>query len=158
MQFWAPDDGRKKRPKHVERLTEINKLRKFASCWLYSANILAMHGPMNVKKVTENYSTPAFYSGLVPCKQPYMAPAWLFPCLANRYFAGQNIHHLLWTPKFCCNSTLPKSEVQNKASWNASTVIPRLTSDPANEDFFAVFWTRLTNMYSVNECFSGCMR
>jgi hypothetical protein len=26
------------------------------------------------------------------------------------------------------------------------TVIPRLTSDPANEDFFAVFWTRLTNV------------
>jgi len=40
-------------------------------------------------------------------------------------------------------------------------VIPRLTSDPANEffaneDFFAVFWTRLTNMDSANECFSGC--
>ena len=40
-------------------------------------------------------------------------------------------------------------------------MIPRLTSDPANEffaneDFFAVFWTRLTNMDSANECFSGC--
>jgi len=34
--------------KDVERLTEINKLRKIASCWLYSENILAMHGPMNV--------------------------------------------------------------------------------------------------------------
>jgi hypothetical protein len=30
-------------------LTEINKLRNLASSWLYSANILAMHGPMNVK-------------------------------------------------------------------------------------------------------------
>ena len=39
-----------------------------------------------------------------------------------------------------------------------NTVIPRLTSDPANEDFFAVFWTRLTNMDSANECFSGCAR
>jgi len=28
----------------------------------------------------------------------------------------------------------------------------------ANEDFFAVFWTRLTNMDSANECFSGCAR
>ena len=37
MQFWAPDDGRKNRLKHVERLTEINKLRNVASCWLYSA-------------------------------------------------------------------------------------------------------------------------
>jgi len=41
--------GRKNRLKHVERLTEINKLRKVASCWLCSANILAMHGPMNVQ-------------------------------------------------------------------------------------------------------------
>ena len=49
MQFWAPDDGRKNRPKHVEHLTEINKLWNGASCWLYSANILAMRGHMNVK-------------------------------------------------------------------------------------------------------------
>jgi len=35
--------------KHVECLTEINKSRKFASCLLCSANILAMHGHMNVK-------------------------------------------------------------------------------------------------------------
>jgi len=28
----------------------------------------------------------------------------------------------------------------------SNTVIPRLTSGPANEDFFAVFWTRLTNV------------
>jgi len=41
-------DG-KTRLKHVERLTEINKMRKIASCWLYSENILAMHGPMNAK-------------------------------------------------------------------------------------------------------------
>jgi len=46
----------------------------------------------------------------------------------------------------------------------SSTVIPRLTSDPANEFFrltkifLAVFWTRLTNMDSANECFSGCSR
>ena len=33
VQFWAPDDGRK----HVERLTEINKLWNVAACWLYSA-------------------------------------------------------------------------------------------------------------------------
>jgi len=34
-------DG-KTRLKHVERLTEINKLKKFASCWLYSANDLTV--------------------------------------------------------------------------------------------------------------------
>ena len=37
------------RLKHVQRLTKINKLWNVAYCWLYSANILAMHGPMNVK-------------------------------------------------------------------------------------------------------------
>ena len=31
-----------------------------------------------------------------------------------------------------------------------------LTNFSANEDFFAVFWTRLTNMDLANECFSGC--
>ena len=38
VQFWAPDYGWKNRLKHVERLTEINKLWIVASCWLYSAN------------------------------------------------------------------------------------------------------------------------
>jgi len=51
VQFWAPDDGRKNRLKHVERLTEINKLWNVASCWLYAANILAMLGHMNVRSV-----------------------------------------------------------------------------------------------------------
>ena len=71
VQFWAPDDGWKTRLKHVERLTEINELRNVASCWLYSENILAMHGYMNVKffesiyfhlsdrKVTAIVDTPA---------------------------------------------------------------------------------------------------
>ena len=49
VQFWAPDDGRKNRLKLVQRLTEINKLWNVASGWFYSANVLAMHGPMNVK-------------------------------------------------------------------------------------------------------------
>ena len=49
VQFWAPDDGRKNPLKHVKHLTEIKKLWNVASCWLYSANILARHGPMNVK-------------------------------------------------------------------------------------------------------------
>jgi len=40
VQFWDPDDGRNKRLKHVERLTEIKKLWNFASCWLYFANPL----------------------------------------------------------------------------------------------------------------------
>ena len=40
------------------------------------------------------------------------------------------------------------------------TVIPRLTSDPANEflckrRFFAVFWDSANELNSANECFSG---
>ena len=38
MQFWAPDDGRKNCLKHVQRLTEINRLWNVAFCWLCSAN------------------------------------------------------------------------------------------------------------------------
>ena len=49
VQFWAHDDGRKNRLKHVERLTDINKLWDVASFWLYSVNKLATHGHMNVK-------------------------------------------------------------------------------------------------------------
>ena len=33
-----------------------------------------------------------------------------------------------------------------RVSYNPYRVITRLTSDPANEDFFAVFRTRLTNV------------
>jgi hypothetical protein len=35
IQFWAPDDGRRYRLKHVEHFTKINKLCNVASCWLY---------------------------------------------------------------------------------------------------------------------------
>ena len=35
----------------VQRLTEINKLWNVASCWLYSVNIFAIHGHMNVKSL-----------------------------------------------------------------------------------------------------------
>jgi len=33
-----------------------------------------------------------------------------------------------------------------------------LTNFSANENFFAVFWTRLKNMDLANESFSGCAR
>ena len=35
IHFWAPDDGRRNRLKHVEHFTEMNKLCNAASCWLY---------------------------------------------------------------------------------------------------------------------------
>jgi len=44
--------------KHVEHLTEINELRKVASCRLYSENKLVMQGPMNVKSVSGQPISP----------------------------------------------------------------------------------------------------
>jgi len=38
VQFGATYEGRKPHLKIVERLTEINKLRKVGSCWLYFEN------------------------------------------------------------------------------------------------------------------------
>jgi hypothetical protein len=35
---WAPDDGWRNRLKHVEHVTEINKLRNVAYCWLHFGN------------------------------------------------------------------------------------------------------------------------
>jgi len=40
---------RTEKPSETYRASYRNKLRKVASCWLYSENILAMHGHMNVK-------------------------------------------------------------------------------------------------------------
>ena len=72
VQFWAPDDGRKDRLKHVERLTEINNLRNLASCWLYSAIILAMHGPMNVYLNVQYYGVHRQYpSAIAPYSSFY---------------------------------------------------------------------------------------
>ena len=44
------------------------------------------------------------------------------------------------------------------ASMGFYTVIPRLTSDPDNEDFFTASWILLTNMDSANECVGGYAR
>ena len=35
IQFWAPDDGRRNRLKHVQNFTEINKLCSVASYWWF---------------------------------------------------------------------------------------------------------------------------
>ena len=57
--FWAPDDGRRNRLKHVEHFTEINKLCNVASCWLHlkirfrctdpwNSNILKFHNNSSI--------------------------------------------------------------------------------------------------------------
>jgi len=67
VQFWALDDGRKTRLKHVERLTEINKLWSFASCWLYCVN-----------------SFEVIFSGQV---------VWINIRLAEQLFTANNLHN-----------------------------------------------------------------
>ena len=66
VQFWAPDDGRKTRLKHVERLTEINKLWNFATCWLYSENNLDLIGlvfmKINIWTFLENLSRSSVFN------------------------------------------------------------------------------------------------
>ena len=61
------------------------------------------------------------------------------------------------------NMTLHVSDSISVHHQESSTVAPRLTSDPANEflgltKIFSLFLTRLTNMNSDKECFSGCAR
>ena len=66
--FWAPDDGRKNRLKHVELLTEIKKLWNVASCWLYSATMslcLSVCDPVLAPKPLMNYHETAFAYKLV---------------------------------------------------------------------------------------------
>ena len=40
VRFWAPDDGWKDRPKHVECITSINNMRNRYIFWFYYRNIL----------------------------------------------------------------------------------------------------------------------
>ena len=108
MQFWAPDDGRKTRLKHVYRLTEINKLRIIGSCWLYSANILAMHGPMNVK--CKCY-LPVLTSS-VSCNQRYFIDA----CFDSRLllnFLDAVKSNLIW---FLLNVSSPGTRIVPSAN------------------------------------------
>ena len=76
--FYARDDGRKNRLKHVEGLTGMNKLWNVASCWLYCANVLAMHGPMNI-------ISSSFLSS---------------PVLCYYYYYYYHHHHLLYAGYF----------------------------------------------------------
>jgi len=46
---WAPDDGWRYRPKHLERFTDINYLYIVAFCWTIIDTYFTMRGPLNVK-------------------------------------------------------------------------------------------------------------
>jgi len=55
-------------PKHVEQLTDINKLYIFASCWIIIAIYYMMHRPLNIKNgiIFPKYHTQASLSGSFP--------------------------------------------------------------------------------------------
>ena len=50
--IWAPDDGWKYHPKHVEKFIDIDKLYIVASCWIIFATYYTMHVPFNIKSGT----------------------------------------------------------------------------------------------------------
>ena len=49
--IWAPDDGWRYHPKHVEQFADINKLYIVSSCWIIIDIYYAMHWPINIKKI-----------------------------------------------------------------------------------------------------------
>ena len=52
---WAPDDGCRYHPKHVEQFTDINKLYIVASWWIIIGTYCTMHGPLNIKLCYDNF-------------------------------------------------------------------------------------------------------
>jgi hypothetical protein len=49
--FWAPDDGRRNRLKHVEHFAGISELCNVASCWLYLKIHLRCRDPWTSKRI-----------------------------------------------------------------------------------------------------------
>jgi len=47
--LWAPDDGCRYYPKHVEQFAGINKLYIVAACWIIFDTYYTMHGPLKIK-------------------------------------------------------------------------------------------------------------
>ena len=45
----AADDWWRYQPKHVEQLTDINRMYIVAACWIIIATHYAMHGALNIK-------------------------------------------------------------------------------------------------------------
>jgi hypothetical protein len=50
---WAPDDGWKYHPKHVEQFPDINKVCNVASCWIYTyiGILLGAHYTLNIRRI-----------------------------------------------------------------------------------------------------------
>ena len=54
---WAPDDGWKYHPKHVEQFPDINKLCNVTSCWIYEYTgiLLGVHYILHISRIRVNY-------------------------------------------------------------------------------------------------------
>ena len=48
---YAPDDGWKYHPKHVEQFPDINKLCNVASCWIYNGILLVAHYILHISRI-----------------------------------------------------------------------------------------------------------
>jgi hypothetical protein len=51
---YAPDDGWKYHPKHVEQFPDINKLCNVASCWIYIGILLGAHPILHISRIRVN--------------------------------------------------------------------------------------------------------
>ena len=58
---WAPDDGWRYHPKHVERFIDINKLYIVESCWTIIGMYFKMYGNLYVKKINNFMIIPYCY-------------------------------------------------------------------------------------------------
>ena len=48
----APDDGWKYHPEHIEQFSDINKLCKVASCWIYIGILLGAHYILHISRIS----------------------------------------------------------------------------------------------------------
>jgi hypothetical protein len=54
---WAPDDGWKYHPKHVQQFPDINKLCSVASCWIYIGILLGAHYILHISRIRVKSNT-----------------------------------------------------------------------------------------------------
>jgi len=53
---YAPDDGWKYHPKHVEQFPDINKMCNVASCWMYIRILLGAHYILHISRIRVKHS------------------------------------------------------------------------------------------------------
>ena len=126
VQFWAPEDGRKNRLKHVQRLTEINKLWNVSSCWLHSAN---MERPFHMRdKGNTHIGSGTQYPewrNASSCGKLHCVVGWVVPDVSKDctafIFKGQQ------SSSFFLDRLTPKKEAERsyEMPWNTNPTTPR---------------------------------